>query len=461
MTSSPFISRNANSEWAPIIKAQVEVTRAAELEDRKARDLSKKLYAEELERQLAYKRQRQHDDAELKRREVEVMRQRQQAIVDFDRRVRADKSLVQQSMAQQYDMDQHLKSMRIEADRRDWLNIEQQRLQEIQGQVQQEILRKRQYKDSIVRAEQEELSVKLMMKQQQALEREQDKLNEQARIKEEQGRLADRDRQRTEYIKGLNSKIDTRSRAYNSVSQADLDRDMEKAYLVQQWENSAKQQQEQTTQQQSFKKQAAQQATNDILNMQLQFKQTQQQRAQQQHEMEKLEVRERAEQIRLANAQIKQQTYQDQGRLKASLESQINEQNLRRLDDLKMSERERQLHMGFIQRQEVPTFTSVPGVHPREIPLKKVLPRFAKSSSADFTSEAVAYDAHGGESEYSSSQIYKQQMSPLEYNYDPRRHDPIVNPIGSVIPRPLPGQSLRKGRGLTTLGAAGTATLNR
>lgn len=484
MASSPYIPRNANSEWAPIIKAQADYNRAAELEEIKAKELSKRIYAEELERQLAYKRQRQQDEGEIRRRETDIMRQREQAIKDFDRRVREDKGFIQQKMAHQYETEQQLKSMRTEAERREWLNAEQDRLRRVHDQMQQETQRLRQFKDSVVKAEQNEYAMKLLLKQQQNLEHEREKLNEQARITDEQQKQMSRERQRRDYYQNLHSKLDNRTQVYSTVSQADAERNMEKAYLERHWEETVKKRQDQRFQQETMQKYAAQQATNDFLGLQMQIKQEKQQQALQEYEQEKYEARARAEQVRAMQFQQKQLSQQEQERLKVSLESQITEQGARRYEDLKMSERERQLHMGLLQRQDVPpTFKSVPGVHPREIPLQKVLPRFAKSSSlpnpmetqANYQTssystlpkglDVAARDFYGLEPESASPQLnqmvdFKKQAN-LEFSYDPRRHDPIINPIGSVIPRPLLGQNVRKGRGLSMLGAAGSSTLNR
>jgi hypothetical protein len=254
---------------------------------------------------------------------------------------------------------------------------------------------------------------------------------------------------------------------------------MEKAYLERHWEETAKKRQDLKLQKEAMDKQAAQQATNDFLGMQMQIKQSQQAQAQQEYQREMYEVRARAEQVRAANFHQKQRGVQEQERLKVSLESQISEASFRRIEDLKMTERERLLHLGPIQRQAAPTFVSVPGIHPREIPLMKVLPQLTKSSSMANSYEAqpnyqtssysalpksmdaAARDFYGVETSPVGSPPLANEYRRVEYSYDPRRHDPIVNPIGSVIPRPLLGQDLRKGRGRSTLGAAGSAALNR
>lgn len=135
---------------------------------------------------------------------------------------------------------------------------------------------------------------------------------------------------------------------------------------------------------------------------------------------------------------------QERESLKVSLESQIHEVSFRRLE-LKMTERERQLHLGSIQRQAPPTFMSVPRVHPREIPLMRMLPKLAKSSSMANSFEvqpfykqtssysallksmdAAARDFYGVESVNSPPRIANEYRR-VEYSYDTRRHDPIGN----------------------------------
>jgi hypothetical protein len=47
-----------------------------------------------------------------------------------------DKGFIQQAMAHQYDTQQQLRSMRTEAERRDWLTAEQGQLRQVQEYMQ-------------------------------------------------------------------------------------------------------------------------------------------------------------------------------------------------------------------------------------------------------------------------------------------------------------------------------------
>jgi hypothetical protein len=71
----------------------------------------------------------------------------------------------------------------------------------------------RQYKENVAKREEHELTLKLLAKQQQNLEREREQLNEQTRIREEQEQQAAREQQRRDYYQGLTSKMTAESKS--------------------------------------------------------------------------------------------------------------------------------------------------------------------------------------------------------------------------------------------------------
>jgi hypothetical protein len=171
---------------------------------------------------------------------------------------------------------------------------------------------------------------------------------------------------------------------------------------------------------------------------------------------------------------------------KSKLEQQLEIRRQEQLDVKRMSPRERGLNSEILKGYEenkAVDFTGVPGVHPRDTNLKVVFPKAFKhhGSSSDlqtgstnspaprgggFSRDNPDFDKnarlfYGEEANLrSSTEANPFRATAFELSYDPSRHNPIINPIGDYIPRPLNGRGLGKGRGISSLLNAGKGVVN-
>jgi hypothetical protein len=314
-----------------------------------------------------------------------------------------------------------------------------------------------------------------------------EKVREQERISFNVQRSNERDQRVKEHHDGIKERMDERERAYRPVQDAHQERNMR----LQLWmSDNERKLQERLAQKERLErdlKNAAQREVNDTLEKQMHEKSLKERM----NREEFLQERETVSQKIAVNRRLEEELQELKRReivdYKSKLEQQLELKKQEQLDVKRMSPRERDMNQKLIQHyqdNQVAEFAGVPGVHPRDVPLERILPRAFKhhGSATDLPIASGspqpargAFSRTGDNPDFerntklfygedprgrSSTEANPFRATAFELSYDPSRHNPIITPIGDYIPRPLNGKGLGKGRGISSLLNAGKGVIN-
>lgn len=177
--------------------------------------------------------------------------------------------------------------------------------------------------------------------------------------------------------------------------------------------------------------------------------------------------------------EMRQRRQREKEEYNQALKYQSYIKDIERKQERDMNEKEKKLNSSIIEKSstsEPPEFRGVPGLHPREIPLEKILPKAIRSISPDLTlpesrgfspiDQLNTYSTKSNSKTIANSFMNKSSALPytnshtnFELSFEPDRHNPITNPIGATIPRPS-GSPLFRGKGVPLLHAGTHIALN-
>lgn len=233
-------------------------------------------------------------------------------------------------------------------------------------------------------------------------------------------------------------------------------------------------------------KNAAQREVNYTLERQMQEREMKKRMEHEENQVEKETVAQKIAMNRKLEDELQELRRREVEDYKGKLSQQMELKKLEQLDVKRMSPRERELNQNLIKRyqdNQVTEFAGVPGAHRRDVPLEKVMPKAWKhhGSATDLPLASSPQQGRGAFSRAgenpdfernaklffgdeqrgrSSTEVNPFRASAFELSYDPARHNPIINPIGDYVPRPIDGKGLGKGRGISSLLNAGKGVVN-
>lgn len=482
----PRDPRGLENDWGAVINMQAEANKKREAEEQRLRKLNAQMLKEEYDRQIREKQAAKQQEEDHRRQEQELSVKKGEAVRAYEGQLRSAQRAINSHFQNEYDQHTDFKSRQKAAEREEWLRTEQDRLEKLQEDMLREETFKRQWKDAVVREEQTVLDRQGQVRVSERLGQQTEKVREQERISFNEQRGNERDQRVKDLYDGIKVKMDERERAYRPVQNAHQERNMRLQMWMSDNERQLQQRLAQKEQLERGLKNAAQREVNETLNKQKQEKEFRKRLSQEEYQLEKETAAQKLAQNRRLEEDLQELRRREVEDYKSKLEQQVELKKLEQLDVKRMNPRERELNQNLIRRyqeNQSAEFTGVPGVHPRDVPLEKVLPRAFKhhGSSVDYSMASSPQPARAAASRTgenpdfernarmfygddprgrSSAEAIPSKASAFELAYDPARHNPIVNPIGDYVPRPLNGKGLGKGRGISSLLNAGKGVVN-
>jgi len=440
------LRQNIPNDWAPVIAAQQESTVKKDQEERQLNSLNKKLYKQELDKQLLEKKNASQKDQQYRQLENQYIRQKERAIKDWDSYSKQQQRLMQEHWAKEYETEMQQRTNQQANQFQNELAKDRQWLEALKRQQAEHEESLRQMKEIKNKSEKQVLYEKQLAKEQENQRKQLEKLKDQEMIQKNIEEMQRRSREFSQLIHQKDREIQKKTQAYQPVAQDSQKKNYLFYNLERKWEEDHKRKQEEDLQRQLRRRQENLFNTNYTIHNQLQERMAQKQREKEDFEKEKKQVRDYEQHFREHQNQIKQKQQQEKQDYHSFLAQQKEEKDSEKMKQLKMNDRERRFHSEFIQTENKDfNFPGVPGAHPRESPLQSTFKR-AYNSYRHIPSNppSKASSNHG-------------DRDSREYLFDPRKHDPIVNPLGATVPRPM-NSPLTKGKGISLLYAGSTIT---
>jgi hypothetical protein len=420
------------------------------------RHLNKKLYKDELERQLYIKRQQELDAAHERKADTNSLMRQAKAVHEFDYKQKQDTRLLQQKLAQEYQSQTAYKAQVMEQERADWLASERERLQKIEEERRHEVERQRAMKELTVQSEKEALARKLreqvhVVKSQEAL-----KLKDQEQVRANIESMLRKEQEWKARQAEIQLRAEGRTQAYETVRKAQEDRRMAELEREQGWSDSTYKRSEEMAAARQREKQASIQSTYDIVTKQIEDKESKQAQLLREKEQERIEAKRLLEELRLEELHRRLLTQKERDQLSKTLSAQVLVQKERAAEPFRMSDKEKLFNLNFINRDSSnpsPTFAAIPGTNVTDLPLKKVLPlAFKNFNQPEPVSARLPIELEGAARNfYGVSETPQPGYKKYSQYIDPNKHDPIANPIGSQTTRSSDQRSFFRGRGLAAL----------
>ena len=483
----PRDPRGLENDWGAVISMQAEANKKREAEEMRLRRLNAQMLKEEYDRQIREKQLSKQQEDEHRRQEQELYVKKGEALRAYEEQLRQANRAINSHFQNEYDQHTDFKSRQKVAERDERLRTEQERLEKLKEDMVREEAFKRQWKDAVVREEQTVLDRHGQVRANERMGFQMEKVREQERINFNVQRSNQRDQQVKDLYDGIKVRMDERERAYRPVQDAHQDRNMRLQLWMSDNERKLQERLAQKEQLERDLKNAAQREVNETLEKQMQEKDRRMRVTSDEKGQERETVAQKISMNRRLEEELQDLRRREVVDYKSKLEQQVELKKQEQLDVKRMSPRERELNQKLIQRyqdNQVAEFAGVPGIQPRDIPLERVLPRAFKhhGSAAEFPTASGspqpargAFSRTGDNPDFernaklfygddprgrSSTEANPFRATAFELSYDPSRHNPIINPIGDYVPRPLNGKGLGKGRGISSLLNAGKGVVN-
>lgn len=446
-------------QWAPVVKAQVQANLASVEEEVQLKQLNRQLYKDELERQLFMKRQQQHAAATDRQAEIEQLRRKVQAVQEFDLKYKEDTRQLQQRMAKDYALQSTAKAQLLEGERAEELASERARLQKLEAEMAQERELQRALKEKTVLTEKETLERKLKDHQEQTRSKRTLQTQDQDLVRASMENMLRKEQEWRDRMAAYQRKIEHRTNAFDAVRQANEDRKFADLQRERGWDDTVARRTEELVGERQRDKQSAMKSTYETIAQQIQHNELRQSQLLREKEREREEVKLRQKLLKLEEEKRKQLHLKEQELLKETLAAQVIVQKERAIEPFRMNDKEKRLNMNFLtESPSLPTFYGVPGASTADHPLKKVLPLAFKGFSQQYEASPAKLPI---ELEGPARNFYGVSETPqpnskrfFHLDFDPNKHDPIANPIGSHTSRSVDTKSFLRGRGMAALSSA-------
>ncbi|CAG9310991.1 unnamed protein product [Blepharisma stoltei] len=462
------------NDWAALVEAQSKANLMQEKADAELASLNKRLLRDELDRQLQEKEQQRRDEQMLREIEANLMLKKSKAIQDYDQRAKQEYKYMQQQLGQEYqDMSSYKAQLRAQMNQQEksadksWLNT-------LSNQMDRDNKMKRDLKEEKVRTEMEVLRLKEQQREYERQQRENERLRDQELIRQNIERVNLRDQKLMDFNKNLDEQRTNKAVVYDPVARENLEKEIKKVEVVNQWENEARRRAEEKMNQERERRMANKQETIQTLQQQLQEKNMKREMERMDFEREKQTIQRQVENTKSYETQLKFLRAKEKEEYKQVLENQSQNKMMQKYNELKMDEKEKQIFSPILTSNEDLEFKAVPGIHPRESPLQKAFLRAHRSfsqlpnpnspTSRDPSPGGLSRNASnfGDDKSFAGSPVNgsfsNRKTSRNEFFFDPQKHDPIINPLGANIPRPGFGSTFQRGKGLSLLHVGSSIT---
>lgn len=439
-------SNKSKAEWSTVIKAQDETSKILMKQEQEIKKKSMIKYKEELDKQIQQKHQNMvevHDDLkdqrEYLKEQSEVMKKFETQKKSSDRKYekvylhanKDDETIKRKKQIKELEFDRELENKRIQES----LEFEQKRKNEELA-----------LKNKIISEQQKLIDQSMKARMDKIALIEVEKERERKMIEKNIELMKNREQSYKNFYDQKIANLEHKSKLFQHV----MDKDKFHQDLInkrnQDWEKIT---QEKVLNREKLEEMTRRKAVNDMkyeLDRQINEK----------HQKKLLDLQESFKEQEIArsvaqNDMMKQKAELENKRkkmneLKGFLEKQLD-QKQRNLESLYMDPIEKKMNHQILEQvsaQKPVAFVGVPGVHTSESPLKNAYERVFRDNSferRDIRDSELSSESFHSVSKSFSGYPEKSKFKPIDLN----KHDPIINPIGSYMPKVLPGQRIVRG----------------
>lgn len=440
---------NEEAEWPAVIRAQDETSKYLMKQEKEVKQKSMIRYKEELDKQLLQKHQNQLIEFVDLKEERTYLTQQNEAMKKFEvLKKQADRSFEQHFLKANKN-DESAKRKKLFNDLKSERELEKQRILDSLNFENQRKLEENSNRKKIVKEQQRVLDQQLQLRNENFLNKEQEKERERMMIERNIEEMKNREQSYKKFYDKKLANLEQKSKIFQTVLEKDKVNQEFIRKRNEEWEIAVRDKALVKEKQDEVLRRKAVSEMRNELDRQIDEKY--QRRVNQ--AQESLREQEFAKSV-AENEKVKRKIEIDEKRkkmneLKFFLEKQLDEKQ-RNLEQLYMDPVEKKMNLKLLEQvnsNKPVAFIGVPGVHTSESPQKHSFDRVFKSPS-----RVVEYSQLDLKSEKSNDSFQSVSKSfsvdPEKYKfkgYDLTKHNPIVNPIGSMLPKVLPGQRIVRG----------------
>ena len=442
-----------DGEWAVVIKAQDETSKKVLQEEQDLQKQGKLRYKEELDKQLEFKSKIMKNQMDNKQDELSFHKAQALAMRDYENsKKNEDRSYMRIFMNNnQVDLDK--KYQQQQSDLEVSKILERDRVRMLQLELENEKRLEMINKNKRVQEEQEELQRQQMEKLKRAQMEGIEKLKDKDMIDKKIEQMKGLEASYKEFYEKRTKSLENKMKLYQPY----VDSNNYKQELIrkrnEEWESLNNKKIE-------LKEKAAADNRVKVIN---QLKSELEKQIEEKQRLKELELNEgkkeqiiaitkaREEEIERTLERYKRLRERDE--LKRVYEQQLTEREKLNLQSKRMDSRERLLHNEMLMnlnQNKVIAFPGVPGIHLKESPIKQTFNRVYPAENQRKTQNSYANDDYRIPKQSLTPPPYLEVSKSYEYssfskNYaypDPHKHNPITNPLGSYLPRVLPGERI-------------------
>lgn len=425
------------SEWQALIKAQDDTSMLLIKQEKEKEKLNKIMYKEELDRQLMEKYK---NNDKKQQNEIAFLKAQQDAIKNFESNKKKENLLYQKIFSAANQGEEKVKNKKNLAEAKLEKELERQRLQRLKETDDKEKREQQEFKLKNICEQKKILESQIDEKiKKDQLERQQKDLDK-AMIKQAmQEMLVKEQSYKNFYDKRLES-LEKKVKNFQPV----FERDNYRKELIrkrnEEWEKVNQEKQEKN---EIFEEKAKKRAIYELkleLDKQIDYKQQKRLEEWQESLKDQECARMKAKEAEVLKQKEEISKKARMASLKNYLEKQQDERNSG-LSEVSMGPVEKQLnkkYLDLVSHQKTLSFQGIPGIQSSPIRLARQNPNSFSNTpdpkeapTADYGFPISISNSFAGHLKKPSTDLYK--------------HDPIINPIGSSLPRVFPGQRIVRG----------------
>ena len=440
---------NEEAEWPAVIRAQDETSKYLMKQEKEVKQKSKIRYKEELDKQLLQKHQNQLSEFVDLKEERTYLTQQNEAMKKFELlKKQADRSF-EQLFLKVNKTDQSVKQKKLYNDLKSERDQEKKHIQDSLNFENQRKLEENSIRNKIVKEQQRVLDQQLQIKKENCFNKEQEKERERKMIEKNMEVMKKREQSYKNFYDQKLANLEQKSKIFQPVMEKDKVNQEFIRKRNEEWEKVMRDKAVVKDKQDEFLRKKAVSEMRNELDRQIDEKYQRRVNQAQESLREQELARSVAENEKRKREVEIEQKRKKMNELKSFLEKQLDEKQ-RNLEQVYMDPVEKKMNSKLLEQvnsHKPVAFVGVPGIHSSVSPQKNSFDRVFKSPS-----RIVEYSQLDIRSERSSNSLNSVSKSfsiyPEKYRFkgcDLTKHDPIVNPIGSMLPKVLPGQRIVRG----------------
>jgi hypothetical protein len=438
--------KKSEAEWSAVIKAQDETSKILLKQEEEIKKKSMIKYKEELDKQIYQKHLNMievYDDLKDQRNylkeQSEVMKRHEKDLKNADRKYEKVFLLANKD-------EEHQKRKKLQQDLQKEREIENLRIRESLEFEQKRKTEEASLKNKIIHEQQKLINQANQLKKEKFSKIEAEKEKERKMIEKNMEEMKIREQSFKNFYDKKLATLEEKSKLFQPVMEKDRFHQDLIQKRNQEWEKISL---EKLVDREKHDEMIRKKAVSDMryeLDRQIHEK----------HQKRLNELQEGFKEQEIAknlaqNEKIQQKSLFEEKRkkmndLKNFLEKQLDEKQ-KNLEGIYMDPVEKQINQKLLQQvsnQKPVAFVGIPGIHNSESPLKHSFERVFRENA--FDKREVRDTEFSSDSFHSVSKSFSGYPEKTRFKaMDLNKHDPIINPIGSYLPKVLPGQRIVRG----------------